>query len=163
MCMCMHNAMCMHMHISPLSNILIPPAGYIGKYTAHYDYTEEEVRRILIAAAILVSAAALEVGGALASGRVTHKVAYDHEDHDVPDVIKEEREREKRERERRGGERGGVDKDEEDGGNGGPGGRGGRPHPLEKKFLRMLVVVLRQSLMVLTYLVAVRTSTHRRM
>ncbi len=80
----------------------------IGKYTAHYDYTEEEVRRISIAAAILVSAAALEVGGALASGRVTHMVAYDHENHDAPNVIKEERERERRERERRGGERGAM-------------------------------------------------------
>ncbi len=32
-------------------------------------------------------------------GRVTHVVAYDPEDHDAPDVIKEERERERRERE----------------------------------------------------------------
>jgi hypothetical protein len=29
------------------------PAGYLGKYTAHNDYTEEEMRRILIAPAIL--------------------------------------------------------------------------------------------------------------
>jgi hypothetical protein len=28
-------------------NLLIPPAGYLGKYTANNDYTEEEVRRIL--------------------------------------------------------------------------------------------------------------------
>jgi hypothetical protein len=34
-------------------NLLIPPAGYISKYTAHNDYTEDMVRRILIAAAIL--------------------------------------------------------------------------------------------------------------
>ncbi len=54
------------------------------------------MRRISIAAAILVSAAALEVGGTLASGRVTHVVAYDPEDHDAPDVIEEERERERR-------------------------------------------------------------------
>ncbi len=62
--------------------------GYLGKYTAHNDYTEEEVRRISIAAAMLVSAAALKVGGALASGMVMHVVAYDPEDHNVPDVIK---------------------------------------------------------------------------
>ncbi len=62
--------------------------GYLGKYTAHNDYIEEEVRRISIAA---VFAATLEVGGALASGRVTHMVAYDPEDHDAPDIIKEER------------------------------------------------------------------------
>jgi hypothetical protein len=60
----------------------------------------------LIAAAILVSAAALKVGGALASGRVTHMVANNPEDHNAPDVIKEKRERERMERERRGGERG---------------------------------------------------------
>ncbi len=47
----------------------------LGKYRAHNDYTEEEVRRTSISAAIFVSAAALEVGGALASGRVTHVVA----------------------------------------------------------------------------------------
>ncbi len=44
----------------------------------------------------------------------------------------------------RGGEREGGDNDNKDGDNGGPGGRGGRggrPHPLEKKFLRTLVVV----------------------
>ncbi len=124
-------------------NLLIPPAGYLGKYTAHNDYTEEEVRRISIAATILVSAAAFEVGGVLASGRVTHVVANDPEDHDAPDVIKKERERERRERERerRGGERGGADDNEEDGGDGGLGGRGGRPHPSEKIFLRTLVVV----------------------
>jgi hypothetical protein len=46
-------------------NLLIPPTGYLGKYTAHNDYTEEEVRRISIATAILVSAAVLKVGGAL--------------------------------------------------------------------------------------------------
>ncbi len=57
-------------------NLLIPPTGYLGKYIAHNDCTEEEVRRISIAATILVSAAALEVGGALALGRVTHVVAY---------------------------------------------------------------------------------------
>ncbi len=33
------------------TKLLIPPAGYLGKYTAHNDYTEEEVIRILIAAA----------------------------------------------------------------------------------------------------------------
>ncbi len=37
--------------------------GYLGKYTANNDYTEEEVRRISIAAAMLVSAAAIEIGG----------------------------------------------------------------------------------------------------
>jgi hypothetical protein len=38
---------------------------------------------------MLVSAAALEVGGALASGMVMHVVvSYDPEDHDAPDVIK---------------------------------------------------------------------------
>jgi hypothetical protein len=47
------------------------------------------VRRILIAATILIFAATLEMGGALAFGRVTHVVAYDPEDHDVPNVIKE--------------------------------------------------------------------------
>ncbi len=62
-------------------------AGYLGKYTAHNDYTEEEVRRISIAAAMLVSTAVLEVGGALVSGLVTHMMAYDPEDHDVPNVI----------------------------------------------------------------------------
>jgi hypothetical protein len=103
--------------------------GYLGKYTAHNDYTEEEVRRISIAATILVSAAALEVGGALASGRVTHVVAYDHEEHDAPNVIKEERERERRERERRRGERGRADDNEEDGGDGGRGGRSGQAAP----------------------------------
>ncbi len=59
----------------------------------------------MIAATILVSAAALEVGGVLASGRVTHMVTYDPEDHDAPNVIEEEREREKRERERWRGQR----------------------------------------------------------
>ncbi len=78
----------------------------------------------MIAAAILVSAAALKVGGALASGWVMHVVAYDPEDQNAPDVIKEERERERRERERKGGERGGGDNGEENGGNGEPGGRG---------------------------------------
>jgi hypothetical protein len=56
-------------------NLLIQPARYLGKYTAHNDYTEEEVRRISIATAILVSATVLELGGVLASGRVTHVVA----------------------------------------------------------------------------------------
>jgi hypothetical protein len=46
------------------------------------------------------------VGGALASGRVTHVVAYDPEDHDAPNVFQEESKRERRERKRRGGERG---------------------------------------------------------
>ncbi len=61
------------------------------------------MRRISIADAILVSTATLEVGGAFASGRVTHVVAYDPEDHEAPDVIEEERERERerKERERR--------------------------------------------------------------
>ncbi len=93
-------------------NLLIPPAGYLGKFRAHNNYTEEEVRRILIATTILVSATALEVGGVLVLGRVMHVVAYDPEDHDAPDVIEEERERERRERERRGGERGGTDDNE---------------------------------------------------
>ncbi len=30
------------------TKLLIPPAEYLGKYTAHIDYTEEEVRRISI-------------------------------------------------------------------------------------------------------------------
>ncbi len=51
--------------------------------------------RISIAAAIFVSAAMLEVGGALVLGRVTHMLAQDTEDHDAPDIIKEERELEK--------------------------------------------------------------------
>ncbi len=72
--------------------------SHLGKYTAHNDYPEEEVRRISNAAAIFVSAATLEMGGALPSGRVTHAVAYNPEDHDA----QEERERERRERERRG-------------------------------------------------------------
>jgi hypothetical protein len=50
-------------------NLLSPPTGYLDKYTAHNDYTEEEVRRISIAAAILVSAAALEVGGGARIGQ----------------------------------------------------------------------------------------------
>jgi hypothetical protein len=91
------------------------PVGYLGKYTAHNDYTEEEMRGISIAATILVSAATLEVGGAVASGRVTYVVAYNSEDHDAPNIIKEERERERREREKRGGERGSRDDNEEDG------------------------------------------------
>ncbi len=89
-------------------NVISPPRGYLGKYTAHNDNTEEEVRRISIAAAILVSDAMLEVGRALLLGRVTHVVAYNPEDHNAPNVIKEERERERRERERRGGERGAM-------------------------------------------------------
>ena len=52
--------------------------------------------RILIAIAIFVSAAVLEVGGALVLGRVTHMLAHDTEDHDAPDIIKEERESEKK-------------------------------------------------------------------
>jgi hypothetical protein len=35
-------------------NLLIPPVGYLGKCAAHNDYTEEEARRISIAATILV-------------------------------------------------------------------------------------------------------------
>ncbi len=52
--------------------------------------------RISIAIAIFISAAMLEVGGALVLGRVTHVLAQDTEDHDAPDVIKEERESEKK-------------------------------------------------------------------
>ena len=52
--------------------------------------------RISIAIAIFVSAAMLEVGGALILGRVTHVLAQDTEDHDAPDVIKGERESEKK-------------------------------------------------------------------
>jgi hypothetical protein len=78
----------------------------------------------LIAAAIIVSAATLKVGGALASDRIMHVVAYDPEDQDMPDIIKDKRERARRERERKGGEIGGGDNDEEDGGDGEPGGRG---------------------------------------
>ena len=52
--------------------------------------------RISIAVAIFVSAAVLEVGGALVLGRITHVLAQDTEDHDAPDVIKEEREWEKK-------------------------------------------------------------------
>ena len=52
--------------------------------------------RISIAVAIFVSAAMLEMGGALVLGRVTHVLAQDTEDHDAPDVIKEEREWEKK-------------------------------------------------------------------
>ncbi len=52
--------------------------------------------RILIAVAIFVSAAMLEMGGALILGRVTHVLAQDTEDYDAPDVIKEERESEKK-------------------------------------------------------------------
>jgi hypothetical protein len=44
----------------------------------------------------------------LALGRVMHVVEYDPEDHDAPNIIKEERERERRERERRGGERANI-------------------------------------------------------
>jgi hypothetical protein len=54
------------------------------------------VSRILIVVAIFVSAAMLEVGGALVLGRVMHVLAQDTEDHDVPDIIKEERESEKK-------------------------------------------------------------------
>ncbi len=57
-------------------NVLIPPVGYLGKYTAHNDYTEEEVRRISVAAVILVSATVLEVGGALAPGRVVPHICH---------------------------------------------------------------------------------------
>jgi hypothetical protein len=46
------------------------------------------VRRISIAAAMLVFTATLKVGGALALGMVMHMVAYDPEDHDAPNVIK---------------------------------------------------------------------------
>ncbi len=52
--------------------------------------------RISIAIAIFVSAAVLEVGGVLVLGRVTHMLAQDTEDHDAPDIIKEERESEKK-------------------------------------------------------------------
>ncbi len=52
--------------------------------------------RISIAVAIFVSAAMLKVGGALVLCRVTHVLAQDTEDHDAPDVIKEERESEKK-------------------------------------------------------------------
>ncbi len=52
--------------------------------------------RISIAIAIFISAAVLEVGGALVLGRVTHVLAQDTEDHDAPDVIKGERESEKK-------------------------------------------------------------------
>jgi hypothetical protein len=54
------------------------------------------VSRISIAIAIFISAAVLEVGGALVLGRVTHVLAQDTEDHDAPDVIKGERESEKK-------------------------------------------------------------------
>ncbi len=43
--------------------------GYLGKYTAHNDYTEDEVKRISIATAILVSAAVLKVGGGACIGQ----------------------------------------------------------------------------------------------
>ncbi len=52
--------------------------------------------RISIAVAIFLSAAMLEMGGVLVLGRVTHVLAKDTEDHDAPDVIKEERESEKK-------------------------------------------------------------------
>ncbi len=52
--------------------------------------------RISIAVAIFVSAAMLEMGGALVLGRVTHVLAQDTEDHDAPAIIKEERESEKK-------------------------------------------------------------------
>ncbi len=52
--------------------------------------------RISISVAIFVSAAVLEVGVALVLGRVTHVLAQDTEDHDAPNVIKEERESEKK-------------------------------------------------------------------
>ncbi len=52
--------------------------------------------RISIAIAIFVSTAVLEVGGVLILGRVTHVLAQDTEDHDAPDVFKEERESEKK-------------------------------------------------------------------
>ncbi len=52
--------------------------------------------RISIAVAIFISAAVLEVGGALVLGRVMHVLAQDTEDHDASDVIKEERELEKK-------------------------------------------------------------------
>ncbi len=52
--------------------------------------------RISIAVAIFISAAMLEVGGVLVLGRVTHVLAQDTEDHDAPEVIKEERESEKK-------------------------------------------------------------------
>jgi hypothetical protein len=54
------------------------------------------VSRISIAVAIFLSAAMLEMGGVLVLGRVTHVLAKDTEDHDAPDVIKEERESEKK-------------------------------------------------------------------
>jgi hypothetical protein len=54
------------------------------------------VSRISIAIAIFVSGAVLEVGGALVMGRVMHVLAQDTEDHDAPDIIKEERELEKK-------------------------------------------------------------------
>ncbi len=52
--------------------------------------------RISIAIAIFVSATMFEVGGVLVLGRVTHVLAQDTEDHDAPDVIKEDRELEKK-------------------------------------------------------------------
>ncbi len=50
--------------------------------------------RISIAIAIFVSAAMFEVGGVLVLGRVMHVLSQDTEDHDAPDIIKEERESE---------------------------------------------------------------------
>jgi hypothetical protein len=117
--------------------------GYLRRPVIYFDSSveaglgREELRR-LAKIALRFGAKVLEGAEALASGRVTHVVAYDPEEHDAPDVIEEEREREMRERERRGGEGGGGDDDDEDGSDGGP---GGRPHPSEKKFLRTLAVV----------------------
>ncbi len=54
------------------------------------------MNRISIAVAIFISAAMLEMGGALVLGRVAHVLAQDTEDHDAPDIIKEERESEKK-------------------------------------------------------------------
>ncbi len=48
--------------------------------------------RISIAVAIFVSVTMLKMGGAFVLGRVTHVLAQDTEDHDAPDVIKEEKE-----------------------------------------------------------------------
>ena len=79
--------------------------GYLRRPSIYFDASveaglgREELRR-LTKIALRFGAKVLEGGEALSSGRVTHVVAYDPEEHDAADVIEGERER-------RGGSRGG--------------------------------------------------------
>ncbi|KAL3811825.1 hypothetical protein ACHAXA_004252 [Cyclostephanos tholiformis] len=110
--------------------------GYLRRPVIFFDPSverglgKEELRR-LVKIAVRFGAKVLEQEDALASGRVTHVIAYDPEEHDADDVIAEERERESGV---------GVDDDDDVGHDGG--GRGGKSsHDSEKKFLRTLAVV----------------------